>query len=137
MFTSLRVGADLNNLYNSNERIIVNAGDRQALTVGNQVAEISTVAGYLKVVPDFFINPGNTYPLSTGVSSTPLGATTSTVFILNMNYIEYRFLQRLMVEPLGKTADKVDFFVKAYTGLKLTAEPWCSKIINVKDNTIA
>lgn len=137
MFTSLRVGADLNNLYNSNERIIVNAGDRQALTVGNQVAEISTVAGYIKVMPDFFINPGNTYPLNSGVSSTPLGATTSTVFILNMNYIEYRFLQRLMVEPLGKTADKVDFFVKAYAGLKLTAEPWMAKIINVKDNTIA
>lgn len=136
LFSSLRVSADINNLYNGNERVIVNSGDRQSLTLGNKVAEVSTVAGYLSIVADFFLNPGNTYPLANGVSSTPLGADVSTVFILNMNYIEYKFLKRLMLEPLGKTADKIDFYVKAYAGLKLTAEPWCAKIINVKDNTI-
>jgi hypothetical protein len=136
MFCSLRVAADVNNLYNGNERVIVNAGDRQSLTLGNRVADVSTVAGYFTIVPDFFINPGNTYPLNNGVSSTPLGATTSTIFILNMNYITYKFLRRLTLEPLGKTADKIDFFTRAYCALKLTAEPWCAKIINVKDNTI-
>jgi hypothetical protein len=136
MFASLRVAADVSALFDGVSRVVVNAGERQGMTLGNTVADISTVAGFLKVVPDFFINPGNTYPLNSGVSSTPLGATTSTVFILNMNYIAYKFLKRLMVEPLGKTADKDEFFVKAYTGLKLTAEPWCAKIINVKDNTL-
>lgn len=136
MFCSLRVAADVNNLYNGNERVIVNAGDRQSLTLGNKVAEVSTVAGYLSIVADFFINPGNSYPLPSGISSTPLGAPVSTVFILNMNYIAYKFLKRLQLKPMAVVADKFDFFTHTYTALKLTAEPWCGKIINVKENTI-
>ena len=55
---------------------------------------------------------------------------------LNMDYIEQKVLQAPMVEMLGKTTDTTEFFVKTYTALKLSAEPWCAKIINVKDNTL-
>lgn len=136
MFTSLRVKADLNNLYGGTERVIINQGDRSNITVGNIAQQVDSVAGVIKFVPDFFINPGNTYPVANGSSSTPLGATTSTVFITNMAYVKLSLLQRLGMEELGRTADKREFYVNAYYAMELTAEPWFAKIINVKDNTI-
>lgn len=134
MFTSIRTGININNTYNGNERVIIsNTDNRQNITWGNQVAEVSTVAGMVKIVPDFFINPGNTYPLANGSSSFPSGATTSTAFLLNMNYIELRFLKKLGFQELGRVADKREFFVNAYLALKLVAEPYMAKIINIGD----
>lgn len=133
MFTSFRVGDKINNLYNSAAQVIVNGDGRDDLTLGNYVTKIRTSVGVLKVVTDFFINPGNTYPLSNGVESTPSGADTSTVFILAMPHISMKDLQSLGMEELGRIADKREFFVNEYTALKLKAEPWCAKIINVKD----
>lgn len=134
LFCSIRTGININNIYNGNERVVVNMGDdRQNLTWGQQVARVSTVAGMLNIKPDFFINPGNTYPDANGASSSPSGQATSTVFVLAMPHIKMVDLQRVGMEELGKTADKYDFFVNEYTVLKLKAEPWCAKIINVDD----
>jgi hypothetical protein len=36
-------------------------------------------------------------------------------------------------EKLKKTGDKDEFFVKTYVAMCLYAEPFCAKIINVKD----
>ena len=133
IFTSFRTAQNLNNIYNIYSQVIINGNDRQALTFGNMVKNVSTIAGVLDIVPDFFINPGNTYPLSTGASSTPSGNATSTIFIVAMPFIEMRDLKKLGVEELGRVADYRKFFVNEYTALKLTAEPWCAKIINVND----
>lgn len=133
LFCSIRSGININNLFNTYSQVIINQNDRDALTLGNKVRDISTVAGTLSVTPDFFINPGNTYPSSNGTSSTPSGATTSTVFIFAMPYIAMRDLKALGMEELGRTADKRDFYVNEYTALKMIAEPWMAKITNVAD----
>lgn len=135
MFCSLGVAGDINNLYNTSSQVIINGSDRNSLMYGNMVTEISTIAGIWKVVGDFFLNPGNTYPLNSGVSSFPAGATSSTVFVLAMPFIEMRDLKKIGMEELGRTADKRSFYVNEYTALKLTAEPWCAKITNVLETT--
>lgn len=134
IFSSFRVSDKINNLYASAAQVmVVNGETRDSLVYGERVKSILTSIGNLEVIPDFFINPGNTYPLSNGVASTPSGATTSTMFILSMPYISMVDLQGLGMEELGRTADKRDFYVNEYTALKLKAEPYCAKIINVKD----
>lgn len=133
LFTSIRVGINIDNIFNQYAQVVINQNDRDNLRLGNKVRDISTVAGVLSLTPDFFLNPGNTYPLPNGTSSFPSGATTSTVFILAMPYISMKDLKPLGMEELGRTADKRDFYVNEYTGLKLTAEPWCAKITNVSD----
>ncbi len=134
MFTSFRVSDKINNLYNSAAQVIVNGEGRDNLVYGDYVTKVRTSVGVLDIVADFFINPGNTYPLSNGATSTPSGNATSTVFILCMPYIEMIDLQSLGMEELGRTADKRDFYVNEYTALKVKAEPWCAKITNVKDS---
>jgi hypothetical protein len=136
MFTSIRVGQAINNIYNTYSQVIINGNDRQAMTFGNMIKNVSTVAGILDVVPDFFINPGNQYPLSNGASSTPSGATTSTVFIVSMPFVEMRDLKKIGMEELGRVADKRTFYVNEYTAMKLTAEKWCCKIENVLDTSV-
>lgn len=131
MFCSLGIAADVNNLYNTYSQVIINGADRQALTYGNMVRNISTIGGVWDVVGDFFLNPGNTYPNPSGVSSYPTGATSSTVFILAMPFISMKDLKSIGMEELGRVADKRAFYVNEYTALKLTAEPWCAKITNV------
>ena len=134
VFTSFRVGDKINNLYSSAAQVIINGSGRDDLTLGEYVTKIRTSVGVLNIYTDFFINPGNTYPLSNGAISTPSGAETSTVFILAMPHISMVDLRPIGMEELGKTADKREFFVNEYTALKLKAEPWCAKIINVKDS---
>lgn len=134
MFTSFRVSDKISNLYDSSMSVtVVNGESRDNLVYGNRVKRILTSIGELEVVADFFINPGNTYPLSNGAASTPSGNATSTIFVLSMPYIEMMDLMGLGMEELGRTADKRDFYVNEYSALKLKAEPWCAKIINVKD----
>ena len=133
MFTSFRVSDQINNLYNSAAQVIINQGGRDSLTYGNYVTQVRTSVGVLDVISDFFINPGNTYITSSGSASSPSGLTTSTVFILNMNYISMKDLKGLGMEELGRVADKREFYVNEYTAMKLKAEPWCAKITNVKD----
>lgn len=133
IFLDLGSAVNLNSIYEKQGtvQLIVNEGDRANLAVGSVTGFVRTVAGDLKVNGDFFLNPGNTYPLPNGTSSFPLGATTSTVFILAMPYIWMKDLQALGMEELGRVADKRNFYVNEYTGLKLKAEPWCAKITNV------
>ena len=133
MFTSFRIGDQINNLYNSAAQVIINQGGRDDLVFGNYVTRVRTSVGVLDVVPDFFINPGNTYIGGNGSSSTPAGQATSTIFVLNLNYISMKDLKSLGMEELGRVADKREFYINEYTALKLKAEPWCAKIINVKD----
>jgi|GEM_PF-1737701 len=134
IFTSFRVSDQISNLYDSSMSVtVVNGESRDNLIYGNRVKRILTSIGELEIVPDFFINAGNTYPLSNGATSTPSGAATSTIFVLAMPYIEMIDLQSLGMEELGRTADKREFYVNEYTALKLKAEPWCAKITNVKD----
>ena len=133
IFTSIRTGINLNNLFNSFAQVIINQSERDNLTLGNKVRDISTVAGTLSIVPDFFLNPGNTYPNSDGSSSAPSGAATSSAFILAMPHLSMRDLQAIGMEELGRVADKTSFYVNEYTALKLKAEPWCGKIINLDD----
>jgi hypothetical protein len=136
IFSSFGVQADINNLYNQYAQVLVSNVDQSKLTYGFNVPEIMTANGVLKVVGDFFINPANTYPNGDGSSSYPTGAATSTVFLLAMPYIEMRDLKSIGMEELGRVADKRDFFVNQYSALKLTAEPWCAKIINVAETTL-
>ena len=133
VYASFRTSANLNNLYNIYSQVIINGADRQALTYGNMVKNISTIAGVLDIVPDFFLNPGNMYPLANGSSSTPSGATTSTVFIVAHPFLEMRDLKPLGMEELGRVADYRKFYVNEYTAMKLAAEKFCAKIINVAD----
>lgn len=134
MFCSIRTGININNIYNGNERVVVNMSEsRQDLTWGQMIGKVSTVAGMVSIRPDFFINPGNTYPDANGASSSPSGQPTSTVFLLAMPHISFVDLQKIGMEELARVADRFDFFVNEYTVLKLKAEPWCAKIINVDD----
>jgi len=134
MFTSFRVADKISNLYESTTSVTVVSGEvRDNIVYGQRVKNILTSIGNLNVQPDFFINPGNTYPLDNGSTSTPSGATTSTVFILSMPYIKMVDLQALGMEELGRTADKRDFFVNEYTAMEVKAEPWMAKITNVLD----
>lgn len=136
IFTSLGVAADINNLYNNYSQVIINGNDRQALMFGNMVRNVSTIAGVWDVVGDFFLNPGNTYPNAGGTSSYPTGAATSTAFVMAMPFVEMRDLKTIGMEELGRVADKRSFYVNEYTALKLTAEPWCAKIINIGEQTL-
>jgi len=136
IFASINTAQNINELFNQYSQVIINGNDRQNLILGNLVKKISTVVGELEVVGDFFINPGNTYPLKNGASSTPSGATTSTVFILAMPYIEMRDLKKIGMEELGRVADYRSFYVNEYTALKNTAEKWCAKIENVAEAAI-
>lgn len=133
IFASIQSAQNINALYNQYSQVIINGEDRQALTLGNMVKNVSTVAGVLDIVPDFFVNPSNTYPISTGASSTVDGNLTSTIFILAMPFIEVRDLKKLGMQELGVVADKRSFYVNEYSALKMTAEPWCAKITNVLD----
>jgi hypothetical protein len=135
IFTSMRVQADINNLYNTNN-VQVSLDATGQVDLGLLIPRANTQFGRLPIVGNFFLNPGNTYTLPNGASSTPLGANTSTIFVLNMDYINLNFLQRPTLEPLGKTADKEEFFIKSYLTLVNKAQSWCAKIINVKDNTL-
>jgi Family of unknown function (DUF5309) len=134
---SFGVEAAINAIYTGTERVIVNEGGRDNITWGNVVPRVSTTAGIMSVVGDFFINPGNTYPLYNGASSSPVGASVSTVFIVNTDYVSLNFLQRPTFEELGRVADYQEFFIKSYLTMELTAEPWFAKIINVQDTYIA
>lgn len=134
IFTSIRVGIDLDNIYSDKTRVIVNQGEQTNLQLGESVRYVQTVAGRAEIVSDFFLNPSNSYVQPDGSSSFPDGSATSTVFLLAMPFIYMADLERLMLEKLGKTADSIDYFVKEYTTLVLEAEPWCAKIINVADS---
>jgi len=136
IFASNGITADINNLYNSYAQVLVSNVDQANLTYGFNVPNIMTAAGVQKVVPDFFLNPANTYPSSNGTSSYPAGATSSTVFILAMPFIKVKVLKAIGMEELGRVADKRSFFVNEYSGIELTAEPWCAKIINVLEQTL-
>lgn len=138
IITSIRTKQNLNNTYFNGSangaRIILNDGnDRTDLSMGEIVGRINTNAGQLQVVDDFFLNPGNTFTLPNGTSSTPSGATTSTAFILSERFLNFVSLSDLQMVPLARTADKMDFFVKIYTTLELTAEEYCAKITNIND----
>ena len=131
VFSSIGVAMDMNNLYNNYAQVIINQSGRDDLTYGNLVPQIRTNIGVLPVQADFFLNPGNTYPLASGVSSFPAGATSSTVFFIPMEYVAVRYLKSLGMEELGRVADYRAFFVNEYSAIEFTAEPWSAKIINV------
>ena len=131
IFCAPGIAIDVNNLYNNYSQVIINSSGRDNLTLGNIVPEVRTILGVLPIEADFFLNPGNTYPLGGGGSSTPLGSTKSTIFFLPMEYIAVRYLKAIGMEELGRVADKRSFFVNEYSAIELTAEKWCAKIINV------
>ena len=135
--TSFRTKQNLNNTYfNSSSnaaQVIINDGDRTNLAMGEIVNKIETSAGQLKVVADFFLNPGNTFTLPNGTSSTPSGATTSSAFIINEAFLNFVNLEDLTLQPIAITQDKREFFVKIYTMLELTAEEYFCKIYNIDD----
>lgn len=134
IYTSFRVADSINNLYNTSSQVIINGEGRDSLTLGNYVTKVRTSVGILDVVPDFFINPGNDYPQKDGTTfSTPSGAPVSTVFILAEPYIKMKDLKSIGLQEEGISSDTKKFFVNEYTALMLTAEPWCAKIVNVKD----
>lgn len=135
MFVSTRTGININNTYNGNERIQITTGggSQEGLQWGNTVASVQTVAGNLRIVPDFFLNPGNTFILPNGSSSSPSGAATSKAFIISEPYVAFKVLSGLMLETIGKTADKDEFFVRTYAALKVTAEKFMAKIENIND----
>lgn len=136
MFTSVRTAQNINNTYSGNERVIVTESDRDDITWGELVPRVQTVAGTWDIVGDFFINPGNTFTLFNGDTSTPSGATTSTAFIIPEQYVNFVNLRGMELLRLGRRTDKTEFFVRIYTVLELIASEYCVKITNI-DDTLA
>jgi hypothetical protein len=137
IFCSAGVGIDLNNIYNTQQQLIVNMNGNGSgtdnLTLGNFVRVARTIAGEAEIVPNYFINPGTPYgqgnPYS--ASSGPTGVATSTVFLLAMQFINYEELLPMSKVDLAVVADKRDFMVIESGTITLRAEPFCAKIINV------
>jgi hypothetical protein len=135
MFAPFRTAQNINNTYNNNQslQVIKTGGDDSNITWGEIVPEVRTSAGTWKIVPDFFLNPGNTFTLPNGSQSTPSGANTATVFIVPDIYVNFVNLLSMTMEPLGRRTDKEEFMVKIYTTLINEAVEWCVKITNVDD----
>lgn len=138
IFTSVRVGVDLDNIYNTQQQLVVNMGDtRNDLTLGNRVTRVATVAGEAELVSSYFLNPGTPYtqgqPYS--ASSGVRGISLSSVFLLSMNWVEYEELLPMSKVDLAVVADKMDFMIINSGTIKVMAEPWCAKIINVAETT--
>lgn len=140
IFSSPGVAQDIDNLYNDQNRIVINqGGDQKDLTFGNYVRRLNLSAGQPEVVADYFLNPGDPYPQGQpySASSGPSGISLSTVFLLPMSYVFYEELLPMSKIDLATVADKVDFMVLNSGTIKLQAEPWAAKIINVAENTFS
>lgn len=133
IFCSAGVGIDLNNIYNTQQQLIVNANGRDNITMGNFVKIARTIAGDAEIVPTYFINPG--LPYSQGqpysASSGVTGVGTSTVFLLAMRHITYEELLPISKVDLAVVADSKQFMVLNSGAITCVAEPYCAKIINV------
>lgn len=137
LFCSIGQAASINNLYNNFSQVIINNPGRDSITFGNYVTEIRALQGIMKVVPDFHINPGSVYPQANGTSSFPVGATTSTAFLVDTQFMSMKVLKELGMEELGRVADKRSFYLNVYEALKVTAEPWFAKIENLLEPTVS
>lgn len=142
VFASYGVGMDINKIYRSYNQFIVNmpGAQRGDVTLGDPlVSRIQTTVGTPEVVPSYFINPGLPYkqgqPYS--ASSDTDGVGTSTVFLLAMDFIQYRELLPMSKVDLAVVADKKEFMVIESGTVVLRAEPFCAKIINVAESTFA
>jgi hypothetical protein len=138
MFSSIGVGIDVDNTYNTKEQININMGEDTAkLRWGNRVTSVLTVAGELELVPTYSINPGTPYnqgqPYS--ASSGPEGTQVSTVFLLAMKWINYEELLPMSKLDLALLGDSHQFLVIEDGTVTLHAEPWCAKIINVRETS--
>jgi hypothetical protein len=137
MFVSPGVKQQVNRLYDGSERVVItrDVNNQTDLAFGNSVSQLETTAGMWSVVSDIFVNPpiayeqGNSYSSSSGEQGVGL----STIFIINEPSLEISELMAMTYEDLAKTTDADEFFVKTYVALCLYAEPFCAKIINVKD----
>lgn len=120
--------------YNSNSNLVrIEASGNTSTVWGTNTNRISTQAGEVLVVGDFFLNPGNTYTLPNGSQSTPSGATTATAYLVNMDFINFVYLGSSMMrlETIGRTKDEFEFFVKCYAVLEALATEYCVKITNI------
>jgi hypothetical protein len=136
MFVSPGVSQQINRLYDGSERVVItqDVNGQMNLASGNLVPKIITTAGTWDVVSDIFVNPPIAYPQPSGsASSGEQGVGLSTVFIISEPHLEISELLAMTYEDLAKTADKEEFFIKTYVAMCLYAEPFCAKIINVKD----
>lgn len=134
---STGIGMDINNLYNTQQQLIVNnSNDRSNLVYGNLVPEIRTILGDMKIIPDFFVNPGLPYPQGTtySASSGAKGLNVSTIFIVPMTHLAYEELLPMSKVDLGLTGDFSSFMVLEHGTLTLNAEPWVAKITNVLES---
>jgi hypothetical protein len=134
LLASFRSVQNINNTYetNSSTAVVVNKEDGK-VNWGSLIPKINTSVGQWDVVADFFINPGNSYTLPNGVSSSPSGANVSTAYVINADFINFVNLLPLTLEFLGKRTDKTEFFVKIYTVLELLASEYCVRITNIDD----
>lgn len=141
IFCSAGVGIDLDNIFNTSAQVQINNGsDRSELIFGNRVAYAQTIAGKAEIVPNYFINPGTPYIQGNpnlsyaSASSGPNGVSTSTVFLLPMEFITYEQLLPMSKIDLAVVADRMDFMVISSGAVTLRAEPFCAKIINVGES---
>ena len=140
VFCSYGVGLDLNKIYRSSNQFILNmpGANRTDVTVGDPITtKIQTVVGTAEIVANYFINPGLPYGQGQAyaASSGTDGVGTSTVFLLGMEYVEYRELLPMSKVDLAVVADKMDFMVIESGTVVVRAEPWMAKIINVAEST--
>ena len=130
-YMSYGMQSQVNQILGSQARYFLNEGT--TVTGGIHAVNYQSPAGVLPVVGDFFINPATPYPYNTGGSSGPEGASTSTIFLLQVPELEMADLLPVGRTELAKIADTIRFYISEYTVLAVKAEPWMAKTINVND----
>lgn len=128
-FVSYGVQRIVNGVVAPSTRYIM--ADGSTVTAGIQAMNYQSTAGTHPIVGDFFINPASPYPYNTNGSSGATGASTSNVFLLQMNEIEMADLMPLGRTELAKIADSIRFFLSLYSVLAVKAEPWMGLLKNV------
>lgn len=136
MYASYGVAMDTNNLYNTQQQVIVNtSSDRTGLVFGNKISTIRTFLGDVPVNGDYFVNPGTKYPQGQpySASSGAKGLNVSTIFIMALDHIAFEELLPVSKIDLAITGDALPYMVITHGAPTLRAEPWCAKIINVSE----
>jgi len=128
---SYGVQNQLNSLLLGDLRYVASQGT--TVTMGLNANNISTPAGVLPLIGDFFINPTSPYPYNQAGSSGPQGAAVSSVYVLNVPELEMVDLLPVGRTELAKIADTIRFYINEYTVLAIKAEPWQAVIKNVLD----
>ncbi|HVA99445.1 MAG TPA: DUF5309 family protein [Bacteroidia bacterium] len=116
-------------------RYFVQAKDLGNTVWGANVSMYQSTVGAIPLVGDFFVNPATPYPYSNAGSSAAAGASSSNIYILDLDYLAMVDLKPMGLEDLAKISDNERKMVNEYTVLEVTAEPWMAAITGVTEPT--